>query len=46
MKGDQFLCNDEKFMERAIELAKMGWGRTNPNPLVGAVLVKDGRIIA
>jgi diaminohydroxyphosphoribosylaminopyrimidine deaminase/5-amino-6-(5-phosphoribosylamino)uracil reductase len=46
MKGDQFLCTDEKFMERAIELAKMGWGRTNPNPLVGAVLVKDGRIIA
>ena len=40
------MTTDEKFMERAIELAKMGWGRTNPNPLVGAVLVKDGRIIA
>jgi diaminohydroxyphosphoribosylaminopyrimidine deaminase/5-amino-6-(5-phosphoribosylamino)uracil reductase len=46
MKGDQLLCNDEKLMERAIELAKMGWGRTNPNPLVGAVFVKDGRVIA
>lgn len=33
-------------MKRAIELAKLGWGRTNPNPLVGAVIVKDGEIIA
>ena len=32
-------------MKRAIELAKMGMGFTNPNPLVGAVIVKDGRII-
>lgn len=32
-------------MRRAIELAKKGMGWTNPNPLVGAVLVKDGRII-
>ncbi len=32
-------------MYRAIELAKKGEGFTNPNPLVGAVIVKDGRII-
>ncbi len=32
-------------MLRAIELAKMGEGFVNPNPLVGAVIVKDGRII-
>lgn len=32
-------------MRRAIELAKRGFGFTNPNPLVGAVIVKDGRII-
>ena len=32
-------------MQRAIELAKLGAGFTNPNPLVGAVIVKDGRII-
>ena len=32
-------------MRRAIELAKKGEGRTNPNPLVGAVIVKDGKII-
>lgn len=34
------------YMRRAIELAKKGWGRTNPNPLVGAVIVKDDRVIA
>lgn len=36
---------DENFMRRAIELARRGEGRTNPNPLVGAVIVRDGRII-
>ena len=32
-------------MRRAIELAKKGCGYTNPNPLVGAVIVKDQRVI-
>ena len=32
-------------MELAIELAKKGTGAVNPNPLVGAVIVKDDRII-
>lgn len=32
-------------MRRAIELAKKGCGYTNPNPLVGAVIVKDDKII-
>lgn len=32
-------------MSRAIELARRGEGFVNPNPLVGAVIVKDGRII-
>ncbi|MCH5211909.1 MAG: bifunctional diaminohydroxyphosphoribosylaminopyrimidine deaminase/5-amino-6-(5-phosphoribosylamino)uracil reductase RibD [Oscillospiraceae bacterium] len=36
---------EEKYMRRAIELAKKGIGFVNPNPLVGAVIVKDGRII-
>ena len=36
---------DRRFMERAIELARQGKGWTNPNPLVGAVIVKDGRVI-
>lgn len=35
----------EDYMLRAIELAKLGSGRVNPNPLVGAVIVKDGEII-
>lgn len=36
---------DADYMKRAIELAKNGIGFVNPNPLVGAVIVKDGRII-
>ena len=36
---------DRDYMTRAIELAKGGVGYTSPNPLVGAVIVKDGRII-
>lgn len=36
---------DIKYMKRALELAKKGVGYTNPNPLVGAVIVKEGRII-
>lgn len=36
---------DRDYMKRAIELAKYGTGWTNPNPLVGAVIVKKGRII-
>lgn len=34
-----------QFMERALELAEKGVGYTSPNPLVGAVIVKDGKII-
>ncbi len=37
---------EEKYMRRAIELAKNGIGKVNPNPLVGAVIVKDGQIIS
>lgn len=36
---------EEKYMLRAIELAKKGRGWTNPNPQVGAVIVKDGKVI-
>ena len=36
---------DEQYMRRAIELAKAGEGWVHPNPLVGAVIVKDGRLI-
>lgn len=37
--------NDLKYMSLAVELASMGEGRANPNPLVGALVVKDGEII-
>lgn len=36
---------DRDYMKRAIELAELGRGWTNPNPVVGAVIVKDGAII-
>ncbi|MGL5575552.1 MAG: bifunctional diaminohydroxyphosphoribosylaminopyrimidine deaminase/5-amino-6-(5-phosphoribosylamino)uracil reductase RibD [Sarcina sp.] len=36
---------NEKFMRVAIELADKGEGKVNPNPLVGAVIVKDCEII-
>ena len=35
----------ERFMRRALELAAKGAGRTAPNPLVGAVIVRAGRIV-
>ena len=35
----------QDYMRRAVELAKKGEGWTSPNPMVGAVVVKDGRII-
>ena len=36
---------DETYMSRALQLAKNGFGRVSPNPMVGAVVVADGRII-
>lgn len=36
---------DTDYMRLALELAEQGRGWTNPNPMVGAVIVKDGRII-
>lgn len=36
---------DQDYMRLVLELAKRGCGWTNPNPMVGAVLVKHGRII-
>lgn len=36
---------EEQYMRRAIGLARLGLGLTSPNPMVGTVIVKDGRII-
>jgi diaminohydroxyphosphoribosylaminopyrimidine deaminase/5-amino-6-(5-phosphoribosylamino)uracil reductase len=37
--------NDEHFMQMALDLAQKGQGFTSPNPMVGAVVVKDGRVV-
>lgn len=34
-----------RFLRRALDLARRGYGHTSPNPMVGAVLVKQGRVI-
>lgn len=36
----------EDYMKRALELAETAMGHTSPNPMVGCVVVKDGRIVA
>lgn len=38
-------ARDEVFMRRALDLAERGWGQTAPNPMVGAVVVRDGEIV-
>lgn len=38
--------DDDVFMRRALALARQGWGNTHPNPLVGAVIVEKGVIVA
>ncbi len=39
------LREDERWMRRALRLAAKGRGRTSPNPMVGAVLVKGGKVV-
>ena len=43
MNTDEQRC---LFMERAIGLAKRSWGQTHPNPMVGAVIVEQGEVVA
>ncbi|HEB01800.1 MAG TPA: bifunctional diaminohydroxyphosphoribosylaminopyrimidine deaminase/5-amino-6-(5-phosphoribosylamino)uracil reductase RibD [Nitrospirae bacterium] len=40
------MMNDAKYMKRALLLASRARGRTSPNPMVGAVIVKGGKVIA
>lgn len=40
------MTEKEMYMKRAIELAKTAIGRTSPNPMVGCVVVKDGKVIS
>ncbi len=36
----------ENFMRRALDAARRGWGDTHPNPMVGALIVEDGEVVA
>ncbi|MBN2520265.1 MAG: bifunctional diaminohydroxyphosphoribosylaminopyrimidine deaminase/5-amino-6-(5-phosphoribosylamino)uracil reductase RibD, partial [Bacteroidales bacterium] len=39
------MLHDEKYMNRCLELAKMGMGNVAPNPMVGAVIIYNNKII-
>ena len=41
----KFTAAERRWMRRALALARRGWGRTSPNPMVGAVLVRDGAVV-
>jgi len=43
--NSQVTATDQAHLRRALELAEGGRGRVSPNPLVGAVVVKDGKVI-
>ncbi len=49
LRGDffmeSFMMMDRTYMTLALDLAKKGLGRVSPNPMVGAVVVKDGCIV-
>ena len=38
--------NEEVYLRRALKLAKKGWGKTHPNPMVGAVIIEEDQIVA
>ena len=38
-------AEDRRLLRRAVELGRRGWGRVQPNPLVGCVIVKDGEVV-
>ena len=42
----QTASSDEFFMAHALDLAARAWGQTHPNPLVGAIIVESGEIVA
>lgn len=40
------MTEQEKYMQHALELAKTAMGHTSPNPMVGCVVVKEGKVVA
>lgn len=45
MKDITDMEKDRQYMKMALELAQKGMGFTAPNPMVGAVIVKSGKVI-
>jgi diaminohydroxyphosphoribosylaminopyrimidine deaminase/5-amino-6-(5-phosphoribosylamino)uracil reductase len=45
LDSDSNEARDAEFMRRALALAQQGWGQTAPNPMVGAVVVRDGAVV-
>lgn len=45
MHGAAGATHEETLMRRALALARRGWGQTAPNPMVGAVVVRDGEVV-
>jgi diaminohydroxyphosphoribosylaminopyrimidine deaminase / 5-amino-6-(5-phosphoribosylamino)uracil reductase len=45
MSSDVYKHNAETYMDRCLQLAKLGAGHVAPNPMVGAVLVHEGKVI-
>lgn len=45
IKMAEMTSTDKHYMRRALALAERGMGHVSPNPMVGAVIVKDGRVI-
>ena len=39
------MTNDESYMKEALKEARKGWGLTSPNPMVGAVVVRDSTVV-
>lgn len=44
-QGARAVLDDGAHMRRALTLAERGWGQTAPNPMVGAVVVRDGVVV-
>ncbi len=45
VNSERFSEDDCRFMSRALELAEQGRGMVSPNPMVGAIIVRDGKIL-
>jgi diaminohydroxyphosphoribosylaminopyrimidine deaminase / 5-amino-6-(5-phosphoribosylamino)uracil reductase len=39
------VTTEEQYMHRCLDLARRGYGKVNPNPMVGSVIVKDDRVV-